>query len=791
MLFMHIHISTMTWFEPYNQSNNIVDIYTYSRPAEVYPNWVTPYPTGLNLSNYTRNQTVKINEEEVNYSVDFSGVTNTPKYLGSNGGMYCSDNQCKVGCSAWPHCLAFFLYASVGPQQLFTPGCACITNSNILQAINGPTDDGGIRYPSRLIDPMDPSKAKYWNNPNLWHNVFSNGYVLIKNDGPDPGEPDSEEYLITVGHPIGISPCSGEREFSFSSIDTISNTITTITRKFVCPCVAWELPHTVHPVELGTGDACGTSYNDPLYNAFGNDSYRLWVMKTDQEPIPDSITRHKVLLGNLPKNQMSETAGWPVYDLDPHMRVSKYLTYKKSNGQFGFVPDRTEDPSTYSYGGIESYYVSTFFGQGDDGHPSFTITQDQDPETIFIGWNRLTNRIQSKDRPTQCGPINSLGAAALYYNIDDNENIAVTEDCDPGVFNPRVIDGYVEGDFSTDPAEVIGGNVTPFGAAAKDVLYNFTQKLLTQYQKPNIVFYQFPGEMYIPDVPFLGNITDSDTKYPLRDSPYLSRESINNIFENSNIVAFNEQKMLQAAELNELQEKFYKNQSLTIQFYNNWFTKNNLKQNATDILGTSGINFKLNPVFRLSVPKANTTTPLNSSSITIFKDPNNIYTISIGADYYRLVSNFSGIKYDILLGDTNDGKIIHNVDYINILINQTTSIDLSNMTEEEICFINVRIDYGNIITCNEYLELKDNSGGAINAPCGASRNFLRLAAADPIISTLILKNDVGIDTDITAKNLSPVNNAAGEIYPATYLLAYAKKENGVITFYHSNGIKIQ
>ena len=43
-------------------------------------------------------------------------------------------------------------------------------------------------------------------------------------------------------------------------------------------------------------------------------------------------------------------------------------------------------------------------------------------------------------------------------------------------------------------------------------------------------------------------------------------ESINNIFENSNIVAFNEQKMLQAAELNELQEKFYKNQSLTIQF---------------------------------------------------------------------------------------------------------------------------------------------------------------------------------------------------------------------------------
>ena len=787
---MHIHISTMTWFEPYNQSNNIVDIYTYSRPAEVYPNWVTPSPTGLNLSNYTRNQTVKINGDEVIYSVDFSGVTNTPKYLGTDGGMYCDNNQCKVGCSAWPHCLAFFHYASVGPQQL-NNGCACITNTNILQAIPSAAEDGGIRYPSRLIDPMDPSKAKYWNNPNLWYNVFSNGYVLIKNDGPDPGQPGSEEYLITVGHPITTSPCSdqyGERDFSFSSIDTISNTITTITRKFVCPCVAWDLPHSVFQSGNWTGDVCGTVNNDALSLGFSSDSYRLWVMKSDQEPIPDSITRHKVLLGSFPKNQMSETTGWPVYNLDSHMRVSKYLVYKKDNGEIGFVPDRKEESSTYSYAGISSYYVSTFFGQGDDGHPSFTVTQDQNPETIFIGWNRLTTDIRSKNIPTECGPINSLGAAALYYNIDDNENIAVTKDCDPGVFNPAAIDGYVEGQFSTDPAEVLGGDRSSLGVAAREVLYNVTQPLLTLYQKPNIVFYQFPGEMYIPDVPFLGNITDSNTEYPLRDSPYLSRESINNIFENSNIVAFNEQKMLQAAELNELQEKFYKNQSLSIQFYNNWFTKNNLLQNATDILGTSGINFKLNPFRGLSTALANTTTPLNQSSISIFKDTNNIYTISIDADYYRLVSNFGGIKYDTVLGTTIDGKINHNVDYINILINQSTNIGLNDMTEEEICFINVRIDYGNLITCNEYPELKDNSGGAINAPCGASRNLLRV---DSIVSTLILKNDVGIDGDITAKNLSPVNNVAGELYPATYLLAYAKKENGVITFYHSNGIKIE
>jgi hypothetical protein len=777
----------MTWFEPYNQSDNIVDIYTYTETAQVYPQWVVPYPNGLNPQNYTLNQTVIIDGVDINYSVDFSGVTNTPRYLGTNGGMYCDNNQCKVGCLAWPHCLAFFHYASVGPQ-LLNNGCDCITDNNIVNAIPGATDDGGIRYPSRLIDPMDPSKAKYWNNPNLWYNVFSNGYVLIKNDGPEPGEPDSEEYLITVGHPIGIGPCgsaseNGERDFSF--FDSTTNAL--INRRFVCPCVAWSLPHAVTTNGEWNGDQCGNGTQDQLNLGFSSDTYRLWVMKADEPAIPDSITRHKVLLGSFPNNQMSGTKGWPVYDVDPQMRVSKHLTYKKTNGQFGFVPDRTEDVGTFYYAGIANFYVSTFSGQGDDGHPSFTITQDQNPETIFIGWNQLSTKTRSKNIPTICGPVNSLEAAENYYNIDDNRNIVITQECDPGVFNPTLIDGYIEGEFSTDPAEVINGKYS--GNAARDVLYNLTQPLLTLYGKPNIVFYQFPGEMYIPDIPFLGNITESNTKYPLRNSPYLSRESINNIFENSNIVAFNEQKMLQAAELNELQEKFYKNQSLSIQFYNNWFTKNNLTQNATDILGTSGINFKLNPTLRSSL--ANTTTPLNPSSITIFKSPENIYTITINKDYYRLVSNFAGIKFDAVNGTAPNGKINHNVDYVNILIDQITTIDLNDMTEEEICFINVRIDYGNLITCNEYAELKDNSGDTSNAPCGASRNFLRLAAADPIISTLILKNNLGIGGDTTSKNLSPINNLASEIYPATYLLTYAKKENGVITFYHSNGIKIQ
>ena len=470
---MHIHISTMTWFEPYNQSANIVDIYTYSEPAQVYPNWVIPYPTGLNLSNYTRNQTVKIDGDDVNYSVDFSGVTNTPKYLGSNGGMYCDNDQCKVGCPDWPYCKAFFLYASPG-CQLLNDGCVCLTDTNIVTVLQGAAPDGVIRYPSRLIT----DKGRYWNNPNLWYNVFVNGYVLIKNDGPAPGELGSEEYVITVGHPITTSPCSdlyGERQFSFS--DTINNT--TVTRKFVCPCVAWNLPHGVHNAGLADGDACGTATNDPLSLGFSSDSYRLWVMKADQAPIPNSIKRYKVLVGSLPTNQMSETTGWPVYDLDSHMRVSKYLTYKKTNGQFGFVPDRTENVSTFSYGGINSSYVSDFQGQGDDGHPSFTVTQDQNPETIFIGWNGVNTKVRSKNIPTVCGPVNSLEAAERYYYIDDSQNVVINQECDPGVFNPAAIDGYVDGVFSTDPAEAINGKY--YGTAAKSVLYDRTQTLLIEY----------------------------------------------------------------------------------------------------------------------------------------------------------------------------------------------------------------------------------------------------------------------------------------------------------------------
>ena len=775
----------MTWFEPYNQSDNIVDIYTYSEPAQVYPQWVVPYPTGLNPQNYTQNQTVIINGVDVNYSADFSGVTISPRLLGSNGGMWCDNNQCKIGCPTWPYCKAFFIYSYKGS----TDGCGCLTEDNYRNEIYTRALDGDLVYPTRLINPMDESKAAFWNNANLWFNVFSNGYVLIKNDGPVYGQPGGEEYLITVGHPIGLNHCgtaseNGERDFAFFD-STINQTIY---RRFVCPCVAWDLPHTRHAVYLGSGDACGISNADPLFYALSHESYRLWVMKANQDPIPNYITRHKMLLGKLPRNQMSTSNGWPVYSLDAHLRVSKCLMYKNTTGLVGVVPDRKENPSTIAYKGIDSTYTRTdLLGEGDDGHPYFTVTQSENPETIFIGWHGLSHRFRSRNIPTICGPANSLAAAQNYYSLDyDRKNIIFNTNCDPSIYNPSQIDGYIPTDLSTDPARTDFGVEGGGGAE----LYFITQPMLASLGKPKIVFYQFPGEMYIPDVPYLGDISEYANKYPLRHLPYLSRESINNIFENSNTVVFNEQRMLQAAELNELQEKFYKNQSLTIKFYNKWLTKSNLLQNATDIFGTSGINFKqnFNLLFDSSFATVNTITPLDSSSITVYNSPDNIYTIKINPNYYRIVSQYGQYNYDPTHGAVSSGNAANDIDYINILETKTTNINLTDMTEDQICFIILTIDHFNNITCNEYPELKDNSGGTINAPCGASRNLLRIV--DPIISDLIMISSLGISSSFEVSNDSPIGSAATDSIPPKYLAAYAKKENGVITFYHSNGIKI-
>jgi hypothetical protein len=774
----------MTWLEPYFQNNNVVDIYTYSDIATVYPDYIAPPPIGLNPNNYTLNQTVNIDNQLIAYSANFSGACNSNRILGSNGGMYCNNGRCKIDCPTWPYCKAFFHYAAVGAQQM-TDGCNCLTDSNMIFTFPFVAEDGGIRYPTRLINPLIPSNAQYWNNANLWFNVFANGSVLIENDGPPYGEPDGYEYLISVGHPITTSPCDNNPHF-FTFFDSDINQ--NISREFVCPCVAWTLPHGVFTNGGWSGDMCGSSATDPLAKGFSNDGYRLWVMKSGQEPLPNSIKRHKLLLGGLPKNQMSQNKGWPVYDLDSHMRVSKYLIFRKEDQSIAAVPDRTETAETISYRPFKyNFYISIFNGQGDDGHPTFTITQEDNPETIFVGWNYLNSHFSSKIDSNICGDTDILRAANVYGIDENTKNIKINQNCDPGIFNPTSISDYNPEDFSTDPAQTF---VYQTLGAAAETIYKLASPLLTQYQKPQIVFYTFPGEIVTPNIPEVGTISDLSKKYPLKDKPYLSRESINTIFENSNIIGFEEQRMLQSAELNELQEKFYKNQSLDIQFYRNWLTTLNLIENPTDMFGVSGINFSAN---NTKLNQVNTITSSIPSSLKVFEGLNKIYNITIGADYYRTFSYYNQliIEPGTILLPEEAKRPTSTVDYINVITNMNISTDLASMEDDDICLIIVDSDTGNIITTNEYPELKDNTGGTgNNAPRGASRNLLRVT---DISSRLIKLSSMNIDynTQLAYRMSSVIQNAAGAAYPPKYLLAYAKKENGVITFYHSNGIKIQ
>lgn len=783
----------MTWLEPYDSNTNtLVDIYRYGGHHHQYPEFMQFPISEVNTSAFFLNETIIVNDQSIDYSVNFSGCTVNPagKSHGDNGGIWCGAD-CDSRNRAWPFCKAWWLYCAVGTQSVAGEnGCANLTTQNSLEIFET-APDGGLPYPTRLIDPFgadmpiaDPDgdnpiqNYRYWNSSNLWFNAFNNGMVLIKNTGP-AYEDGGEEYLITVGHPITTEPCDDD-DHTFSFFD--SNSQQTISRLFQCPCVAWDLP--VSSFQCASPNGMLTQ-----------DSYRLWVMKRGQEKIPSNILRHKVLLGTLPTNIMDINKGWPVYDIDCHMRVSKYLVFKKSNGNIDAVPDRSLGRTEMiSYGGFNlNPWHSRFAGQGDDGHPSFTISQpsnpEASPETIFMGWNFMATKCSSKIQP-----VDQNSAQNLYFKDAENGpnerfSITVNQLRDPGVFNPTSFSTYNPNDFSTDPASYFGRFQGDQPGRAGQALAFSTQILLKNLEKPEIVFYQFPGQIQQPDDSTLDAISDNSTKFPLKESPYLSRESKNNIFENSNTIAFNQQTMLQAAELNELQEKFYKNQSLTIRGYNKWLTKANLQQNSEDIFGTY-VRKANRPIDNFGY-SANNIIPLDPMSISIGASPNGTYTITASPDQYRVVSAHKEIIKNLEDQDEiKSNTFINNIDYIHILENKTISVDLTSMTNTQVCWIIFTIDTGNIITCNEYPELKDNTGGnSTNAPCGASRNLLRIEGS--LSNTLILISDIGTSTVISSMNDSPVNNAANATKPPKFILAYAKKENGVITFYHSNGIKIQ
>jgi hypothetical protein len=126
-------------------------------------------------------------------------------------------------------------------------------------------------------------------------------------------------------------------------------------------------------------------------------------------------------------------------------------------------------------------------------------------------------------------------------------------------------------------------------------------------------------------------------------------------------------------------------------------------------------------------------------------------------------------------------------------------VDLSKITETNIHCITLTLDINNIITCNEYNELRDNSSpdGNSSSPCGANRNYI-----SPVNTSTIIQQDIDINSEqfinmvnynanaLTVSNITPFNTFVinGLV---KYLLGYMKKENGQINFYYANGVKIE
>ena len=312
-------------------------------------------------------------------------------------------------------------------------------------------------------------------------------------------------------------------------------------------------------------------------------------------------------------------------------------------------------------------------------------------------------------------------------------------------------------------------------------------KDLESLNKPKIVFYTFPE---FTDNPYLPKIDDLSLKYPLKNQPYLSRESKNTFYQNTNLIDFIPQHILQASELNELQEKFYKKQSLYIKYVSNYFNKNNINKKYDDILGLSTtVSSSISNILNQKNINCNKILPFNFKNIKINIDPNaqNLYKLTVTSDSFLINTNsFVGD----LFSNTVTSNKISNIDFLNIDTSISIPFDSSSMKESILYCISLNVDLSNIINCNQYQDLKDNSGGSVqNSPCGASRNLLSLQINNEFSQfNYDLNNKYGIPT--TQQFKSPINNAATNLN-IPHLLVVAKKENGLINFYYANGIKIQ
>ena len=768
----------------YDRSNPQVsskcELYLYSGEPTVYPTFKDAPIIGYNPNVYTNFEKVTVDGKVINVKVDFSGVSITNKRFGDAGTVFCPP----AGCRNWPYCDAFFTYTTAG-DQLSCQGGGCISIQNEFTCIanrNYLTPSGELTYPYRIIDPRIEENAKYWNDVNLWHNGSYTGNVLVENDGPSY-ENGGYEYIITTGHAITMGPCLNPAYFSFLDPDT--NTI--IGRYFECPCIAFgsSTPFSANP-EANYVQCHG---DDEILSDDGN---RLWVMVPGQEPIPPSIKRYKVLVGSVPDNFC--TYGW-----HNNHNVTKAIV-KNFRGK----ADRSL-PFSYGWGpealrGTEFSQEVIYGGQGDDGAAAFTVNPDG--ETIFTNFHGNNHGTATVD---QISSINGPGKCngEFFIKNEEKEKIEVNTWCLPSVYHPEL----VFSDFpENDPMFITAyPRHLPFSLS----VWKRLNDRLSELKKPKIVTYQFPDTLFdTSDEINLPNISDNSEKFPLKEYPFLSRESKNSFYDNSNMIVFEQRKMLQASELNELQEKFYKKEKLLIEFTRHWLSKKYLSSPNSNLLGFSSDNSAFvkikntNPTPRENI---NLIIPLTIDSLELIVYGINNYSIKLNPNWYALHSEYLMANSDPLSGlsslistiNTNTINFIKITEPILVPLNILGNIVVpaTNLSGFAQYFSvgNVLIDVFNLLDCSYYSDLRDNSGGSsLNSPCGAKRNLLLVEGAKT--STIDLNKSSCRPEDFYDDSEcvnDPRDYVALPTEPVPHLLFYSVKrsfESNIVDIFLANGV---
>ena len=250
--------------------------------------------------------------------------------------------------------------------------------------------------------------------------------------------------------------------------------------------------------------------------------------------------------------------------------------------------------------------------------------------------------------------------------------------------------------------------------------------------------------------------------FPLANEPYYSRINSAEIVpvdgnnsKNYKLVAFRPGVALQASELNEIQENFMMQMTLTMNMYHNWITSGTPNYWGTSVdsntlsIGDGGYGDNA-----ISAPGWLGTTPLypfdSPYSIGAFSNlvdvtvSNNLSTVNIefrrgwylgeivGDENGDDEDNFNGLKYWIYLNDTFN----------------LTNISLNN---PETIYVGFKISRSNI-SANEDNDLHDNSSGfgsPVTGGLGANRIKYNFAIAT---------SAVGLDDSIEISKVLKINS---------------------------------